>query len=69
MVVITHQNAEAIMRKNKDGEINVYRKPHIRLLGLIPACGRVIFLSWQTGSRCERCKQNAFELAIAQSSW
>lgn len=25
MVVITHQNVEAIMRKKENGEINVYR--------------------------------------------
>lgn len=49
MVVITHQNVEAIMRKNKDEERHVYCEVHLHLLGPRPLCSRVIFHSQQTG--------------------
>lgn len=45
MVVITHQNVEGIMRKNKIkmGKNKCLPEPHIRLLGLLPVCRRVLF--------------------------
>lgn len=67
MVVITHQNVEVIMRKNNDGEINVYCEPHICLLGLIPVCSRVILLPSKQEDYCKHSKQTDFELVISQS--
>jgi hypothetical protein len=43
MAVITHQNIEVIVRKNKDGERNVCCERHSCLLGLILLRGAELF--------------------------
>lgn len=45
-------------------------EPHIRLPGLIPVCGRVIFsFPSKQEEGWEHSQQNSFEMAISQSSW
>lgn len=69
MVVITHQNVEAIMRKNKDGEINVYWN-HISAFWVSYLCvGGLFSFPSKQEEGLEHSKQNSFELAISQSSW
>lgn len=69
MVVITHQNVEAIMRKNKDGEINVYWN-HISAFWVSYLCvGGLFSFPSKQEEGLKRSKQNSFELAISQSSW
>lgn len=70
MVVITHQNVERIMRKkNKDGEINVYRN-HISAFWVSYLCVGGLFSGpSKQEAGWDRSKQNSFELAISQGSW
>lgn len=69
MVVITHQNVEGIMRKNKEGEINVSQN-RISVFWVSYLCvGGLFFLPSKQEDGWARSKHNSSELAASQSSW